>query len=204
MELDLFLYPHEVLGKISTPYTLSEIKTEKFRRIISAMFSVMYRARGVGLAAPQVGINRRLLIGNPNSRDTHDSTSFVLINPTIVHFSGEVTMMEGCLSIPDIFVPVTRPDVISVKTVDISGNEIRFEARGFVSRIIQHEIDHLDGLTFLDRMGKEERECIETKLQEHLERISKMRDARTLESQRAEAKMRKILKDRERKRRKKG
>lgn len=188
MKWDLVLYPNEILGKHSTEFPIGEIKTEKFLRLISAMFSTMYKLGGVGLAAPQVGINHRLLIGNSNSRDTHNSTSFVLINPTIVPLSGEITMMEGCLSIPDIYLPVTRPDVISVRTLDILGQEKTFEARGFISRIIQHEMDHLDGLTLLDRAKPSDIERIKPQLEQHIRRVQSIQED----------------KDKERKRRKKG
>lgn len=203
--LDLVLHPHNVLSRVSKPLTLGEIKTDKFRRLVSEMYAAMYRHRGVGLAAPQVGFNVRLLVLNPTGRrDYHETGGICLINPSIIPLSDPIKMDEGCLSIPNIYAPVWRPDLISVKTLDTMGREHKFQVSGFVSRIIQHEIDHLDGLTFLDRLTEEARESIKLQLDDHLRRMEEMRAVEEEERRKKEAKEKKRKKDKERLKRRGG
>ncbi|MDD7220281.1 MAG: peptide deformylase [Clostridia bacterium] len=125
-----------VLSKVSRPV---EEMTQRNRELIMDMLDTMYDAMGVGLAAPQVGILRRIV-----TIDVGDGP-IVLINPVIVEQSGEQTGDEGCLSVPGMAGQVTRPNYVKVKAQDINMNEVEYEGEGLLARAFCHEIDHLDG-----------------------------------------------------------
>ncbi|MDY4692969.1 MAG: peptide deformylase [Blautia sp.] len=125
-----------VLTKVSRPV---EEMTQRIRELIIDMLDTMYDAMGVGLAAPQVGILRRIV-----TIDVGDGP-IVLINPVIVEQSGEQTGDEGCLSVPGMAGQVTRPNYVKVKAQDINMNEVEYEGEGLLARAFCHEIDHLDG-----------------------------------------------------------
>lgn len=113
------------------------------------MFAIMYNNNGVGLAAPQIGLSIAMFVMDPMITDGKR----VVINPSITHFSNEqISMIEGCLSIPDVSLPVTRPKSIIVKYQDLSGKIIEEELSGYPARIFQHEIDHLNGILFTERV----------------------------------------------------
>jgi len=121
------------------------------RRLIDDLFETMYAAKGVGLAANQVGIAQRVAVVDTGG-ETPDP--LVLVNPTIVQRGEETeTAEEGCLSIPEIFGDVERPVAIVVAAIDRTGTPFRLEASGYRARAIQHEIDHLDGVLFLDHLS---------------------------------------------------
>ena len=121
------------------------------RQLIDDLFETMYAAKGVGLAANQVGIAQRVAVVD-TGEDTPEP--LVLVNPTIVHRGEETeTAEEGCLSIPEIFGDVERPVSIIVEATDRSGAPFRLAASGYQARAIQHEIDHLDGVLFLDHLS---------------------------------------------------
>ena len=123
----------------------------KLVRLTEEMFGVMYDAPGIGLAAPQIGIQRRLFVYDI------DDDPRVIINPKIVESSGEWVYDEGCLSIPGLYVEMLRPRRIVVQGIDLDGNDVQFEADELLSRLFQHEIDHLDGVLMFDRMTPEQR-----------------------------------------------
>jgi peptide deformylase len=123
----------------------------KLVRLTEEMFGVMYSAPGIGLAAPQIGIQRRLFV-----YDIGDDPR-VIINPKIVESSGEWVYDEGCLSIPGLYVEMLRPRKILVQGIDLDGNDVQFEADELLSRLFQHEIDHLDGVLMFDRMTPDQR-----------------------------------------------
>ena len=127
----------------------AEVKTvdDEIRRLVADLFETMDAARGVGLAANQVGVARRVAVVDA------DDDRFVMIDPTIVETEGSTTAEEGCLSIPDIYGDVTRPERVVVEALDQDGVRYRKEATGLKARAIQHEIDHLDGILFLDHLG---------------------------------------------------
>jgi peptide deformylase len=127
----------------------AEVKTvdDEIRRLVADLFETMDAARGVGLAANQVGIPRRVAVVDA------DGDRFVMIDPTIVEAEGSSTAEEGCLSIPDIYGDVTRPERVVIEALDQDGTRYRKEATGLKARAIQHEIDHLDGILFLDHLG---------------------------------------------------
>jgi peptide deformylase len=127
---------------------------DEVRRLTENMFETMDAARGVGLAANQVGVARRVAVVDA------DGDRFAMIDPTIVETEGRATAEEGCLSIPDIYGDITRPERIIVEAMDEQGNRYRKEAIGLKARAIQHEIDHLDGILFLDHLSLIKRQML--------------------------------------------
>jgi peptide deformylase len=120
---------------------------DEVRRLVADMFETMDAARGVGLAANQVGVARRVAVVDA------DGDRFVLIDPVILESEGKATAEEGCLSIPDIYGDVTRADRVVLEATDLDGKRYRRDATGLKARAIQHEIDHLDGILFLDHLS---------------------------------------------------
>ena len=121
------------------------------RQLVDDLFETMHAAKGVGLAANQVGVAQRVAVVDVGG-DTPEPV--VLINPVIVSHSTELeTAEEGCLSIPDIFGDVERPHAIALEALDLDGRPFRLETEGFQARAIQHEVDHLDGVLFLDHLS---------------------------------------------------
>jgi peptide deformylase len=127
---------------------------DEVRRLIADMFETMHAAKGIGLAANQVGVARRVAVV------AVDDDRFVLVNPRIVETEGRATAEEGCLSIPEIYADVSRPDRVVVEALDASGGPFRKEATGLMARAIQHEIDHLDGILFLDHLSLIKRQML--------------------------------------------
>jgi peptide deformylase len=121
--------------------------TDESRQFIEDLFETMDAARGVGLAANQVGVAQRVAVIDA------DGTRIAMVNPRVVESSGRATKEEGCLSIPDIYADVTRPAQVTLEALDQHGAPYRIEAEGLLARAIQHEIDHLDGILFLDHLG---------------------------------------------------
>lgn len=118
------------------------------RKLVADMFETMHQAPGVGLAAPQIGLSERLLV------ITYEEKSYVAINPQIIARSTETVIgEEGCLSLPTIYGDVERAERVTVKATDLSNKSYTVEAEGWLARIFQHEIDHLDGIMFTDRMA---------------------------------------------------
>ncbi len=145
--LQLVYYGNDTLKKVAEEVTDID---GALVELIESMYGIMYRAGGIGLAAPQVDISRRVIILDLQEKK---GPSFPLINPVIREFSDEVEPYEeGCLSIPGIMRDVTRPVEVLVSGVDIEGNEIEFEAGGLLARVLQHEIDHINGMLFIDRI----------------------------------------------------
>ena len=137
------------------------------------MLATMYKAPGIGLAAPQVGESLRLIVVDVHPNDVPDP--LVLINPEIVATSKEDAVREeGCLSLPNQFADVTRPAVVKVRWTDLSGAKREVEADGLLSVCLQHEIDHLDGVLFVDHLSALKRNMILRKLAKELK--AKARD----------------------------
>lgn len=124
-----------------------EQMTDRTRTLIADMYDTMYDAMGVGLAAPQVGILKRIVV-----IDVCDGKAYTLINPEIVSMDGEQTGEEGCLSLPGLAGQVTRPNHVVCKALDIDMNEIIVEGEGLLARAICHELDHLDGVLYKDKV----------------------------------------------------
>ncbi len=122
--------------------------TQEIRDVLRDMVATMYAEVGVGLAAPQVGVSLRMMIVD----DERGRGAKALLNPVIVDQGGRVVAEEGCLSIPGFFAPVARAEWVRVEAHDEDGAPQRLDARGFFARVIQHEIDHLDGVLFIDHL----------------------------------------------------
>jgi peptide deformylase len=146
--LDVRIMGDPVLRKKAEPVTNI---TDDVRKLIRDMFDTMYAEEGVGLAAPQVGISERVIVVDPH---TEDMEPFALINPEILDAS-KVTEKgeEGCLSIPGLRDIVERSSLVRVRGESVTGEVREFEAEGLLARILQHEVDHLDGILFLDRLS---------------------------------------------------
>ena len=129
-------------------------------QLVDAMYETMYEAPGVGLAAPQVGVQQRFFV-----YDIGDGP-FVLLNPEIVGASGEWVYEEGCLSLPGLAFEIARPKVITVKAQDLDGNEVVIEGDELLGRVFLHEIDHLDGVLMLDRLDGDDRKRAMRELRE--------------------------------------
>ena len=132
---------------------------DSVRRLANDMWETLGTADGVGLAAPQVGVGRRLIVVHlPAGYTEEDSpeVSLRLVNPEIVKSRGEVVGMEGCLSIPGWQGEVERADQITVKATDLNNRDVRLKLEGWPARVVQHEIDHLDGILYTDRMRDED------------------------------------------------
>ena len=125
--------------------------TPRIRQLIKDMFETMYDDNGVGLAAPQVGILKRLFVIDCFDGEEGASDPYVFINPEILETRGEVTDSEGCLSIPGRFAPVPRPEWVKVRALDKNMQPFELEAEGLLARCICHENDHLDGILYVDK-----------------------------------------------------
>lgn len=161
--MPIYIYGHQVLKKKTKP--VKEIDTEKIR-IIMDMLETMTHANGMGLAANQVGINDAIMVidltGIDDKNDEpfaiakeHKEQPIIFINPKIIDSWDERTMEEGCLSIPDLRIDVVRPEFIKINYRDGNFEEQNLEVGGLLSRVIQHEYDHLNGILFPERVDKQ-------------------------------------------------
>jgi peptide deformylase len=132
--------------------------TDDVRRLIEDMFDTMYAEEGVGLAAPQVGVSQRVIVVDPREPDI---APFALVDPEVVEVSDEYERgEEGCLSIPGLKEIVERPYAVRVTGQNRDGDSVVIEAEGLLARILQHEIDHIDGILFLDRVSPLKRKLL--------------------------------------------
>jgi peptide deformylase len=132
--------------------------TDDVKQLIRDMFDTMYAEEGVGLAAPQVGIGQRIIVVDDHE---DDSQPMALINPEIVEFGEELDRAEeGCLSIPGLREIVERPFAVTVRALDRDGVPLEIQAEGLLARILQHEVDHLDGILFVDRVSPLKRKML--------------------------------------------
>ena len=120
--------------------------TDGIKRLIDDMFETMYEFDGVGLAAPQIGIAKKIVV-----IDDRDGNKLALINPVITESKGEQISEEGCLSLPGFAGRVRRPEFVKVEALNVDGDEILLEAEGFLAIVLSHEIDHLDGILYKDK-----------------------------------------------------
>ena len=146
--LQLIQYPHPTLRFASKPLARVD---DQLRGMIDLMFQIMYEHRGVGLAANQVNLPLRLFVANP-SGEKDSGQELVFLNPVIQKATGTIEAEEGCLSLPGLNGVVKRNKAVQVNAYSIDGKEINLKVEGFLARIIQHEVDHLDGVLFIDRM----------------------------------------------------
>ena len=155
--LDIHVYPDSALKLKSVPVENIGPETDS---LLDDMAETMRAADGVGLAAPQVGRNIRVLVVDVPRGEGEERDFFELLNPEIVSSSGFQSGTEGCLSVPGFFAEVRRKREVQVSALDRKGGHFTVEASGMLSRVLQHEIDHLDGILFFDRLGKLKRDVI--------------------------------------------
>jgi peptide deformylase len=153
--------------------------TPAIKKLAADMLETMYTYKGVGLAAQQVSVARQLTVidvrgvtDRPSSLELNgqpaDVTGFmplVLINPEVKPVGEPATGPEGCLSFPEIYADITRPDVVDVKALDLEGKPVEFRCGGLLARVVQHELDHLNGILFIDRMDKKTKEELRPELE---------------------------------------
>ena len=158
---DIITVPNEILKKISDPIEKVGINE---KQLINDLFETMYNSKGIGLAAVQVGILKRILVIDVSTKDEKkEPLSF--INPIIKNVSNETSVYEeGCLSIPDTFIEIERPKVCEVEYIDINGKKKDLKCDGLLSTCLQHEINHLDGKLIIDHLSKLKRDLIIKKI----------------------------------------
>lgn len=156
MVLDILKYPDKRLRERSAPVKPEEINSVAFQKLLDDMFATMYAAPGVGLAAVQVGVLRRFMVldvGIPEGELIKRDPK-VLINPEFVSREGEVVWEEGCLSCPDLTVPVKRAQRVVVKGLDREGRPYELSGEDLLAVALQHEVDHMDGILILDKLSR--------------------------------------------------
>ena len=179
--IELVIHPHPVLRSCSK--TIARVDKE-LKDVVQEMFRIMYTARGVGLAANQVAIPVRLFVCNPAGVQD-EGPEMVFINPVISKQRGIEEEIEGCLSLPGVNAKVKRSKSLWVNAYDLSGKEIDTEVNGFLARIIQHEVDHLDGVLFVDRLSPEIAKAIEPAIETLVDDFTSRQRTGSLESNEA-------------------
>lgn len=163
-QLEILVFPDPRLRTVAKPV---ETVDDDLRSLIDDMFETMYAAPGIGLAATQVNVHKRLMV-----IDTSEDKSepLVFINPEILGSAGEEEMQEGCLSVPGYYETVRRPEWVKVRAIDRNGESFELEADDLLAVCIQHEIDHLDGKVFVDYLSPLKRNRIRSKLEKQRRR----------------------------------
>jgi peptide deformylase len=159
--LTILHYPDPRLRDKAAPI---DTVTDEIRQLADDMLETMYDAPGIGLAAIQVNVKKRIIVIDISE---DKSAPLVLINPEIMEKNGERDYEEGCLSVPEAYETVTRADTIKVKMLNLAGETEEFEAEGLLATCIQHEIDHLDGKLFVDYLSNLKRQRIRKKIEKH-------------------------------------
>lgn len=160
--LSIVNYPDPVLLEVGKPLDDEDFNPE-LEMLVASMFETMEAAGGVGLAAPQVGVSKRLFVMDVPGDETGPQRH-VLINPQIIHVEGEQTGDEGCLSFPGLFQVVSRQMRVVARARDLQGAEFELDVTDLAARCILHETDHCDGIVFLDRMSPLKRELAKRKI----------------------------------------
>ena len=150
------VYGDPVLRKKTGPVTVFD---EKLADFVDGMIDTMFENKGIGLAAPQVGVSEKIVVVDKSLGESVDDV-MILINPEIYDSEGEATIEEGCLSVPGVYEDVVRPEKIAVRYRDTNGGEHDTEADGMLARAIQHEADHLEGILFVDRISTVKRQLL--------------------------------------------
>lgn len=163
MKRPILIHPDPRLKKVCDAVPAVD---DALREVIDDMFDTMYAAPGIGLAAPQIGLNARLLVMDIADREEGETgTPIAMANPEIVWQSEtEVTRQEGCLSIPDIYADICRPEAVRVRFLDRDGGEVERAFEGMEATCVQHELDHLNGRLFIDYLGTMKRQLITQKM----------------------------------------
>ena len=162
-KLELKILPDPILRQVASPIAAVD---DRVRALAHDMLETMYAAPGIGLAAPQVGISERLIVCDVVTEEGADPQPMVLVNPEIVAASQTTKVYEeGCLSIPDYTEDVTRPAAVRVAYFDADGAACEVDASGLLAVCLQHEIDHLNGILFIDHLSRLKRERVTKKFQ---------------------------------------
>lgn len=157
---EIVKFPDPVLARRGDDVTEFGAELAQF---IEEMWASMYAAHGIGLAAPQIGISKRITVIDVNFKEKPDER-LVLINPEIIHREGKQFEEEGCLSLPDIREKVHRAARVKVRAQDVNGDFFEAEGDELLARAMQHEIDHLDGILFIDRLSPLKRDLVKRKI----------------------------------------
>lgn len=159
----IIFYPHPTLRHVSKP--LREVDAE-LKRMARQMFELMYQSNGIGLAANQVDLPYRLFVMNITADPEKPEEEQVFINPVITSRKGMEEAEEGCLSLPGIYADVKRPERITVNAYGLDGRELSYDLSGLPARAVQHEVDHLDGILFIDRLTPTGRMAVKEAVEE--------------------------------------
>lgn len=177
--LEILTYPNPRLREVSTPV---DVFDGKLKKLTDDMIETMYHAHGIGLAAPQVGVLKRVVVIDTRPKNEEGSRyeieemgelerkitqPLILINPKVLGGIGSTTFDEGCLSVPSFYETVERKEVIEVETYDLSGKKYTFKTDGLLAICIQHELDHLEGKLFIDRISFLKSKKIKNEIQKH-------------------------------------
>lgn len=165
-KLEILTYPNPKLREVSTPV---DVFDDKLAKLVQDMLETMYHAQGIGLAAPQVGVTKQILVIDTRARFKKDSGDMeeeeqteleqkiqqplVLINPQVVKGQGKTTYDEGCLSVPSYYETVERFEVVEISAQNVKGETFTFKTDGLLAICVQHEMDHLEGKLFIDRIS---------------------------------------------------
>ena len=171
--LEIIKYPDPFLKTKAKPALRID---EEIKRLISDMIDTMYFAKGIGLAATQVGLNKRIAVLDvPEGENYRKGKNLIaVINPEITAHEGEVKYEEGCLSVPGFTADVKRFATVVVRGLDKNGKDLEINAEGLLAIALQHEIDHLNGILFIDRLSKIKRDIIKRKIRKAIEDEKKM------------------------------
>ncbi|MCS7261928.1 MAG: peptide deformylase [Aquificaceae bacterium] len=168
MVRDILTYPHPLLR---TPTKKVQVIDREIEELVRDMFETMYQADGVGLAANQIGVSLSVMVMDTTPKKEAPPVKLVLINPEVVSQEGSISYKEGCLSFPGLTVEVERFNKLQVRALNLRGEEVHYTLEGFPAVVFQHEMDHLMGITFVDRVKGLKRRMA-------LERYSKLQKQR--------------------------
>jgi peptide deformylase len=171
-DLRILKYPHPALRAPNADVTSEELEDGSIVKIAKEMLLVMYAANGVGLAAPQVGINKRLMVYNDSGDPKRWLEETVLVNPKIVEYSPTTDIdLEGCLSFPNMNGEVERSKWVKIEALSTKGKKIKRKISGWTARVFQHEYDHLDGKVYIDRLDPDNRAKVQPTLNDLIEQF---------------------------------
>jgi peptide deformylase len=157
----ILIYGDPILHQRAAP--VREVD-EGVRALVQDLFDTLGGARGIGLAAPQIGVLRRVIVVDPRPVERPGVRALALIDPEILGYEGSCVFEEGCLSLPGTYADVRRPERVTVRYLDREGREQIEEFESIMARVVQHEIDHLDGVLFIDRLPRMRRTLAQRKL----------------------------------------
>ncbi|MBW1842728.1 MAG: peptide deformylase [Deltaproteobacteria bacterium] len=165
---EVLKFPDKRLSEVSTPI---EKITDEIRELANDMAEVMYDEPGIGLAAPQVGQTVRLIVVDTEwTTEDAEQNPLVLVNPEIVEHSGQITWTEGCLSVPDFEADVSRASHVKLRASNLEGEDLEIDASELQAVCFQHEVDHLDGVLFIDRISRLKRNLYTQRRKKRLRR----------------------------------